>query len=96
MTPTERLVARLDAALAPHGMRIKDAHIIGPRGGQRRTDCLRWQGITTFRDGNTALPLWSIGSWNTVTACLRGFKIEFHPRPRAQARIMVHANRAAR
>lgn len=91
MTPTQRLVEKLNEALRPHGMAVWNDTINFVKGAQRHMDLCRWSGMVTFAEGDGDLPVWSIASWDTITDCLRGFKIEFRPRPKAEAEIMVHA-----
>ncbi len=91
VTPAEKLKIKLDTRLAVHGMRIV-GDIDYPLGGQRSMDVCRWSagiGINHMND----LPVWSIASWDTITACLRGFELDFRP-ARAEADIMVNAHGA--
>lgn len=76
MTPTERLAKKLVLALRPlvgEGAAIGEPKIICVTGfyKQKRADVMPWTG-TVLIDGIQR----SIGSWDTVTACVRnGFRV---------------------
>ncbi len=87
MTPTERLQARLDEALAGHDLKLSGS-IHTARGGERLLDTCRWSAMAVRTDGAAFGP---VASWSTVTECLKhGFTIDIDP-PRAEARVMVEA-----
>jgi hypothetical protein len=87
VTPSERLIKKLDRALQPHGLYVV-GNLSWPRGGAKQEDCCRWTGAVARR--GSATPIKSIASWNTITACLRGFTLEMLDR-KSEAHIMVSA-----
>lgn len=88
MTPTEKLVAHLNAM----GITVV-GDIDRPRGGQTREDCMRWSARVRL-PGYTGIPPLVLGSFDTITACAkRGLQAEITtPSKSMSGYHEVHAN----
>jgi hypothetical protein len=94
VTPTERLIALLQAKLLdllPKGTQIEEP-IIDPSRGywtHRHQDVMAWQGSVAVRlPGSRRTQTFQLGSWDTLTTCTRrGFVLVDQ---RSEARNEVH------
>ena len=89
MTPTDRLIEKLNGLLANHGMEVDYIEYV--KGYWKQADVMRWEGQVKIAHINNATPMWFIGSWDTIRDCLKyPLAIEFRPH-RAEADIIVSA-----
>lgn len=78
---SEVLEQKINALLEPHGM-VLASSISYPLGGLRKADCPRWESMVGIKNmRHPTQPIWSIASWDTVTACVRSkLVIDFQAR----------------
>lgn len=88
MTPTEKLIKKLNAYLANHGMQV--SYIEYVTGHWKHADVLRWEGMVRVTNIPNANNIWTIGSWDTIKNCLRGFEVKFDRR-KSEVDILVSA-----